>query len=108
MQRPVAGQRRSCVGFKTAKGAHPARPLFGRERHPPNNPAIAPMTITNAIQNGRMVVIYGEGGKFLFSHNGELHDHGSAHVTVRQGLWLYVYDPHGRCIGSVPAQKTPP
>ena len=66
------------------------------------------MMIAKATQKGRIVFIYGEGGKFLFSHNGELHDYGIAHVTIRQGLNLYAYDPRGRCIGSVPARNPPP
>jgi hypothetical protein len=65
----------------------------------------APLVIANAIQKGEKVFVYGDGGKFLFSHTGELHDYAAAHVTIRQGICLYVYDPHGRCIASVPTKK---
>jgi hypothetical protein len=64
----------------------------------------AHMTIANAVQNGRMVFVYGESGRFLFSQTGELHDYACAHVTIRKGSVLYFYDPHGRCLGSTPVR----
>jgi hypothetical protein len=66
------------------------------------------MTIASAIQKGEKVFVYGKGGRFLFSHTGHLHDYAGAHVTIRQGLYLYFYDPQGRCIASVPDRKSVP
>jgi hypothetical protein len=53
-----------------------------------------------------MVYVYGESGRFLFSQTGELHDYACAHVTIRKGAVLYVYDPHGRCLGSTPVRAS--
>jgi hypothetical protein len=52
----------------------------------------AHMTIANAVQNGRMVFVYGESARFLFSQTGELHDYACAHATIRKGSTIRVED----------------
>jgi len=53
------------------------------------------MAIALANQQGGLVMVYDENGKFLFSRSGELHGFTGASVTVKQGSMLFVYDESG-------------
>lgn len=62
------------------------------------------MAITNAVERGTFVYVYGDKGKQLFVKPGQLHGFTSASIVVRKGGWLYTYDEKGRQIATTSAR----